>query len=117
MTSRTRWLVTRRTLRLLAVGWALVGLPPAARATDADRASPAEQAPTEVNERVSDPVSPTWSLKLKNTMIGKVVKLARNLPIKLELQAQYVPVHPDPGERFIVQLSIIPIVPAPIPEL
>ena len=45
-------------------------------------------------------------------VVGKVVKIA-GTPVKLEIDLNYVPVHPDPnGPQFIFQLKVIPVVPA-----
>jgi hypothetical protein len=47
--------------------------------------------------------------------VGKVVKLGGVAPVKLELQGNYIPVHPsDNGARGIIQFNIIPVIPAPI---
>jgi hypothetical protein len=54
--------------------------------------------------QVTFPVGPT---------VGKVVKLGGAVPVKFELQGLYVPVHPEhDGERFIIQLQVIPVIPA-----
>jgi len=58
-------------------------------------------------ERVTFPFGPC---------IGKVIKLGGTLPVKFELEGLYAPVHPNQGEQFIVQVNIIPVVPAPLPE-
>ena len=59
---------------MLFAGWALLLLCPAVRALDEEaRQSPARQSSTEVNERVTDPLSLTWSLKVKNTVTWKEV--------------------------------------------
>lgn len=48
--------------------------------------------------------------------VAKVVKLADALPVKLEIDALYVPVRPDQnGDRFIIQVKITPVIPALIP--
>ena len=55
--------------------------------------------------KVTFPIGPT---------LGKVIK-AGGVPVKLELQGVYMPVYPDAnGDRFAVELQIIPVVPAPI---
>ena len=46
--------------------------------------------------------------------VAKVVKLGEGLPVKFELDALYVPVRPDNGERFSIEIKITPVVPAPI---
>jgi hypothetical protein len=45
--------------------------------------------------------------------VSKVVKLG-GLPIRLELRAMYVPVHPSGGESGIVELIVQPVVPSPL---
>lgn len=47
--------------------------------------------------------------------VAKVVRLGGELPVKLELQALYVPVHPDKnGEQFQLQIRVTPVVPSPL---
>ena len=46
--------------------------------------------------------------------VAKVVKLGEGLPVKFELDALYVPVRPDNGERFSIEIKITPVIPAPI---
>lgn len=45
--------------------------------------------------------------------VAKVVKLADRLPIKIELEGMYVPVHPTGGAEAIFELVITPVIPAP----
>ena len=57
-------------------------------------------------QQVTFPFGPT---------VGKVVKFGGVAPVKFELEGLYVPVHPEhDGTRFIVQLNIIPVIPAPV---
>ena len=42
--------------------------------------------------------------------VGTVVKLGR-LPVKFELELQYMPVHPRNGQEWNVQVVIIPVIP------
>lgn len=45
--------------------------------------------------------------------LAKVVRLGGRLPVKLEAQGLYAPVHPDGyGERFGLQLYVIPVIPS-----
>src|SRR5262245_42472557 len=90
MTSRIHWLVTRSALRV-AVVCAVTGLCTAARADEIDRTSPVEQSPTQVNERVTEPVSLTWSLKLKNTLTFEDVGTSGDHP---EYALQFQPTMP-----------------------
>ena len=46
--------------------------------------------------------------------IAKVVKLGEQLPVKLELDLLYVPVHPDHGDQAIFQIKVTPVVPSPL---
>jgi hypothetical protein len=42
--------------------------------------------------------------------VGKVVKLGR-LPVKFQLSLQYMPVHPQDGQKWNVQVLIAPVIP------
>ena len=42
--------------------------------------------------------------------VGKVVKLGR-LPVKFTLSLQYMPVHPQDGQEWNVQVQIVPVLP------
>jgi len=44
--------------------------------------------------------------------LAKVVRLAGRLPVKFELDAMYVPVHPTDGAEAIFKLAVIPVIPA-----
>lgn len=56
--------------------------------------------------KVTFPIGPT---------LAKVVKLGGVLPVKLEIEGLYMPVYPaNNGERFSIQLELIPVVPAPV---
>lgn len=46
--------------------------------------------------------------------LAKVVRLGGGVPVKLEVQGLYAPIHPDAyGERFGLQLYVVPVVPSP----
>jgi hypothetical protein len=48
--------------------------------------------------------------------ISKVVQIAAVLPVRLELQGLYAPVHPSQnGEQFQIQVVITPVIPALLP--
>jgi hypothetical protein len=47
--------------------------------------------------------------------IGKVIKLGDVLPVKLELDLFYAPVHPDDGEQAAFQFKVTPVIPSPLP--
>lgn len=54
-------------------------------------------------QRVTFPLGPS---------IGRVVKIG-DVPVKLELDLVYAPVHPDDGQQAAFQFKVIPVVPAP----
>ena len=54
-------------------------------------------------QQVTFPVGPS---------IGKVVKIGATLPVKLELDLVYTPVHPDDGQVAAFLFKVIPVVPA-----
>lgn len=55
-------------------------------------------------QRVTFPLGPSF---------GRVARLGGTLPVKLELDLFYVPVHPDGGQQAVFQLKVTPVVPSP----
>jgi len=47
--------------------------------------------------------------------VSKVVKLGK-LPVRFAVQAQYMPVHPDDGQRMNFQLTVAPVIPSLVKE-
>jgi hypothetical protein len=55
------------------------------------------------------PAGQVWTVPI-GLGIGKVVKLGR-LPVKIQLAMQYMPVRPNNGQEWNVQLQITPVIP------
>jgi hypothetical protein len=55
------------------------------------------------------PSGDVWTVPV-GLNIGKVVKFGP-LPVKLQLAAQYMPVHPNSGPKYNLQIQITPVIP------
>jgi len=48
--------------------------------------------------------------------VGKVAKIAGKFPVRFQVQVQYMPVHPDDGQRMNFQLVVSPVLPSLVRE-
>jgi len=60
------------------------------------------------------PSGQQWTVPI-GVAVGKVVKLGR-LPVKVQLAGQYMPIHPDGGQEWNIQLQLTPVIPKLIKE-